>query len=421
MKKLTLLTSSLVFAASFSIFSLPVVAQDLTAADRERIEARKNAKTQLPGERVGRVITKALELYNEEKLDEAIAVLLDADPSGDFDKAFLNRFLGNIYAFKDPTQALKYLEMAVKPDILGYADQAAALKLLADLQIQDNKFKASIESYNRWLRFTGENNADVHFRIAQAHYQLGEFDKAIPAADNAIRFNDEPNKNHYLMKMGSFYELKRYPETVATVETMVQLFPEEKTYWGYLGNFYTLVEDYAKSLSAFQIAYAQGYLEKESEFRALGQMYANNSIPYKAASIYEKHLKSGQIKKDRTMLAAIASNYQAAREFKKAAEYYGELAKLTNESDAYRRQGMALMSIQRYPDAITAFDAALSRDADRPGSIYMNILEAYFYQGKYKEAYAALQNAKKDPSTSRQVRSWESYIKDRAKTKGISL
>jgi tetratricopeptide (TPR) repeat protein len=421
MNKLTLLTSSLVLAASFSIFSLPVAAQDLTAADRERIEARKSAKTQLPGERIGRTITKALDLYNEEKLDEAIAVLLDADPSGDFDRAFLYRFLGNIYAFKDMQQAIKYLDLAVKPDVLGFTDQSAALKLLADLQIQESKFKVAIDSYQRWMRFTGENDADVYFRIAQAYYQLNDYAKAIPSADNAIRFSKEPNKNHYLMKMGSFYELKRYPETISTVETMVQLFPEEKAYWVYLGNFYTLVEDYDKSLSAYQIAHAQGYLEKESELKALGQMYANNNIPYKAASIYEKYVKSGAIKKDRTMLAAIASNYQAAREFAKAAEYYGELAKLTNEADAFRRQGNALMSIQRYPAAIAAFDAALSRDADRQGGIYINILEAYFYQGKYKEAYAALQNAKKDPSTSRQVRSWESYIRDRAKTKGVTL
>ena len=421
MNKLTLLTSSLVLAASFSIFSLPATAQDLTAADRERIEARKNAKTTLPGERVGRVITKALELYNEEKIDEAIAVLVDADPSGDFDKAFLNRFLGNIYAFKDIPQAIKYLELAVKPDVLGFNDQAAAMKILADLQIQEGRFKVAIESYRRWMRFTGENDPDAYLRIANAHFQLGEYDKVIPAADNAIRFAKEPTKMHYLMKMGAFYELKRYPETVATVETMVQLFPEEKTYWIYLGNFYTLVEDYSKSLSAFQIAYSQGYLEKESEFKALGQMYANNNIPYKAATIYEKYVKSGQIKKDRTMLTAIASNFQAAREFSKAAEYYGELAKLTNEADAYRRQGMALMSVQRYSDAITAFNAALSRDADRPGSIHLNILEAYFYQGKLKEAYAAMLEAKKDPSSARQVRSWDSYIRDRAKTKGISL
>ena len=421
MNKLTLLTSSLVLAASFSIFTLPVSAQDLSAADRERIEERKNAKTQLPGERVGRTITKALELYNEEKLDEAIAVLLDADPSGEFDKAFLNRFLGNIYAFKDIPQAIKYLDLAVKPDVLGFSDQSAALKLLADLQIQESKFKVAIDSYRRWMRFTGENNPDVYFRIAQAYYQLGDFQQALPAADNAIRFSEEPNKNHYLMKMGSYYELKRYPETVATVETMVQLFPEEKTYWVYLGNFYTLVEDYGKSLSAFQLAHMQGYLEKESEFKALGQMYANNNIPYKAASVYEKYVKSGKIKKDKTMLAAIASNYQAAREYDKAAEYYGELAKLTNEADAYRRQGMALMSVQRYPESITAFNAALSRNVDSEGSVHLNILEAYFYQGKLKEAYAALQDAKKDPSTSRQVRSWDSYIKDRAKTKGISL
>lgn len=150
-------------------------------------------------------------------------------------------------------------------------------------------------------------------------------------------------------------------------------------------------------------------------------MYANNSIPFKAAATMEKHMKSGLVKKDKNNLSFIASNYQAAREFAKAADYYGELAKVTNEADAYRRQGSAYLSIQRYNDAIAAFDKALSMNVDKASGVYMSLVDAYFYQKKYKEAYAALMNAKKDPAMARQVRSWESYIKDKAKQKGISL
>ena len=79
------------------------------------------------------------------------------------------------------------------------------------------------------------------------------------------------------------------------------------------------------------------------------------------------------------------------------------------------------MSVQRYNDAISAFDKALSMNVDKASGVYMSLVDAYFYQKKYKEAYAALMNAKKDPAMSRQVRSWESYIKDKAKQKGISL
>ncbi len=421
MKKLSLLTSALIVAASFS-FSVPSFAQvTLTDADRARIEERKNRKTQLPGERVGRGVTKAFELYNEEKIDEALQVLMEIRGGSDYDNAFLARFIGNLYATKDTKTAIKYLEQAVKADVLSYNDQASSLKLLADLQSMENLHRDAIRNYEAWIRFTGEHNSDVYLRMANAHYQLQEYSKVLVPIDNAIRYAKEPNKQHYLLKMGALYESKNYPKTIETVETMVQLFPEERQFWIYLGNFYTLVEDYQKSLSAFQIAYANGYLQSEAELKMLGQMYANNNIPYKAAAIYEKYLKSGKIKKDRTMLNAIASNFQAAREFAKAAEYYGELAKMTNEADAYRRQGMAYMAIQKYNDAIRAFDTSLSLDSNDAGRIHMSMMEAYFYQGKLREANAALQLAKRDPATERQTRSWQSYINEKARVKNVKL
>lgn len=419
MKKFKKLTSALVVMTALGVCTSPVFAA--VQPNMAKVEERKARKTQIVGERVGKVLVKAFELYNEEKLDEAIAALLDVSSSNEFDTATLNRFLGNLYATKDEKQAIKYLTLAVKPDVLTFADQASSMKLLADMLLQDKQYQKAIKAYEDWIMFTGEQNADAYMRIANAYWLMNQYDKVLAPADDAIRFSSKPIEGPYQLKMAALYELKRYKELVAVVETMVQLFPENKQFWVYLGNFYTLTEEYGKALSTLQMAYSQGYLEKDSEVRMLAQMYANNNIPYKAAVTMEKHMKSGLVKKDKTNITFIASNFQAAREFARAAEYYGELAKLTNDADAYRRQGTALSSIQKYNEAIAAYDKALSLNVDKASSVYMSLVDAYFYQKKYKEAYAALMNAKKDPAMSRQVRSWESYIKDKAKQKGISL
>lgn len=422
MRKLSLLSSALLVAASFT-FALPAMSQvTVSDADRARIEERKARKTQLPGERVGRGVTKAVELYNEEKVDEALQVLLEIRGGNDFDNAFLARFIGSIYAQKgNSPEAIKFLQQALKGDMLSFADHSASLRLIGDLQLQAEKFNEAASTYESLLRFTGENDPEVFLRVGNAYMLSQQHAKALPYADAAIRYSKEPNKSHYIMKMGAHYELKQYPKAIETAETMVQLFPDERQYWIYLGQFYTLVEDYQKSLSTYQVAYNRGFLEAESDLKMLGQLYANNNIPYKAATVYEKYMKSGKIKKDRTMLNAIASNFQAAREFAKAAQYYGELAALTNEADAYRRQGMAFMSIQKYNDALRAFEASLARDSRDAGRIHMSMMEAYFYQGKLREANASLQAAKSDPSTARQTRSWETYIREKARIKNVSL
>ncbi|GAB57508.1 tetratricopeptide repeat protein [Rheinheimera nanhaiensis] len=419
MKKLTKLTSALMVMTALGVCSAPVFAA--VQPNMAKVEERKARKTQIVGERVGKVLVKAFELYNEDKVNEAIAALLDVSSSNEFDTATLNRFLGNLYATKDEKQAIKYLTLAVKPDVLTFADQASSMKLLADMLLQDKQYQKAIKAYEDWIMFTGEQNSDAYMRIANAYWLMTQYDKVLSPADDAIRFAAKPIEGPYQLKMAALYELKRYKELVAVVETMVQLFPENKQFWVYLGNFYTLTEEYGKALATLQMAYSQGYLEKDSEVRMLAQMYANNNIPYKAAVTMEKHMKSGLVKKDKTNLNFIASNFQSAREFAKAADYYGELAKLTNDADAYRRQGSAYSAIQKYNEAIAAYDKALSLNVDKPSSVYMSLVDAYFYQKKYKEAYAALMNAKKDPAMSRQVRSWESYIRDKAKQKGISL
>ena len=419
MKKFKTLTSALIVLTALGVAIAPVSAA--VQPDMAKVEERKARKTQIVGERVGKVLVKAFDLYNEEKLDEAIAVLLEAKSSNAFDTATLNRFLGNLYATKDEKQAIKYLTLAVAPDELTFNDQAGSLKLLADMLLQDKQYQKAIKAYENWIMFTGEQNSDAYMRIANAYYLMNQYDKVLAPADDAIRFAPKPIEGPYQLKMAALYETKRYKELITVVETMVQLFPENKQFWVYLGNFYTLTEEFSKSLSTLQLAYSQGYLEKDSEVRMLAQMYANNNIPYKAAVTMEKHMKSGLVKRDKTNLNFIASNYQSAREFLKAAEYYGEVAKLTNDADAYRRQGSAYSAVQRYNEAIAAYDKALSMNVDKPSGVYMSLVDAYFYQQKYREAYAALMNAKKDPGMSRQVRGWESYIKDKAKQKGISL
>lgn len=418
MKKFKKLTSALVVMTVLGA-CLPVSAA--VQPNLAKVEERKARKTQIVGERVGKVLVSAFELYNEEKLDEAIALLLSAKSSNEFDTATLNRFLGNLYATKDEKQAIKYLTLAVKPDLLTFADQSASMKLLADMLLQDKQYQAAIKAYEDWMMFTGEQNSDAYMRIANAYYLLEQHAKVLAPADDAIRFSPKPIEGPYQLKMAALYETKRYKELVSVVETMVQIFPENKQFWVYLGNFYTLTEEFGKALSTLQLAYSQGYLEKDSEIRLLAQMYANNNIPYKAATVMEKYMKSGLVKRDKTNLSFIASNYQAAREFLKAANYYGEVAQLTNDAEAYRRQGSAYSAVQKYNEAIAAYDKALSMNVDKASGVYMSLVDAYFYQKKYKEAYAALMNAKKDPAMSRQVRGWESYIKDKAKQKGITL
>ena len=89
------------------------------------------------------------------------------------------------------------------------------------------------------------------------------------------------------------------------------------------------------------------------------------------------------------------------------------LVRLKNGVIAYQRQLVFA--------AVVALNKALEAGVQAKGPVYLALVEAYFYQNKFKDAYQAVQKAKADPKYARQAASWESYIKERASKKNVSL
>ena len=94
---------------------------------------------------------------------------------------------------------------------------------------------------------------------------------------------------------------------------------------------------------------------------------------------------------------------------------------MTNEAKHYRKQGMLLKQDEQFKAAIVALNKSLELNADNQGRIYMSIAESHFYLEQYKQAYAAIQKAVKDPKTRRSAKGWVGFIRDTAKRKGKSI
>jgi tetratricopeptide (TPR) repeat protein len=295
------------------------------------------------------------------------------------------------------------------------------LRLIADLNMQEKRYEQAVKRYQEWMDFTCKEDADVYLRMGQALYETQKYADMIAPLNKSIELDDKPNKNAYALKLTSYYSRKMYKETVDVAEELVKIFPDNKANWTQLGFFYMLVEDYKKGLSTFEMAYDQGYLTKAAEIKALTQLYATNEIPYKAAVVFEKNVESGLIKRDDKALTNLANSWHQAKNHLKAAKYYGEAAKMNSDPDLYRKQGTLLLTAEKYSDALAALQKALDEGADDRGRIHMAMMEANFYTGKYRSAYKHVLAAKKDKSTSRSARSWEPYIKEKAKNRGITL
>lgn len=383
----------------------------------------KRGPTNIPGQKVGKKVGKALEAYNNDLIDEALEILYEIDTSNTFDRAFTDRFIGNLLATQNgqAKKSIEYLQRAVAPSKLNDSEQVGTIKLIADLSLQEEQYDSAIKYYQDWMNVTCKEDFDVYFRMANAYYQTQRFAEIIMPINKAIALAEKPNKTAYALKMTSYYNRKMYKETIEVQEETVRIFPDDKGQWTQLGFFYMLVEDHKKALSTFEMAYNQGFLTKAAEIKALSQLYSMNDIPVKAAQILEKHIKSGLVDKDERMLTSVASSYQQAKEFKEAADFYGQSALLGSDPDLYQKQGMVYYALERYSDAIVALQKALDGGSDKVGAIHLAMMQANFDKGDFRSAYKHVQEAKKDRSTARNARSWEPYIKEKAKNRNIKL
>lgn len=393
---------------------------------QQRRDARRN---QAASERVGRRIMQAFELYEEDDIDGAIELLEGANTRSDYDIAYVNRFLGNMYAANEQSdRAIELLAEAVELDILGFNDQAAATLLLANLNLQEDNFAEAIEAYRDWLQFTGDMDPDVFVRMANSHLELENYEQVIPLARKAIHYMPEPNRNPYVLQVAAFFEMQQLGNAINVLEEGVQRMPNEKRWWSQLGMLYFQEEQFDRGLATMELAYLAGFLEQQNDFRALAQMYSNSLIPFRAAEVMRRHLESGDIDPTPRNWSIAASSYHAAREFSRANDMYVRAADASNDRqeqfDYHRRRGNSLLLGSDYVEATRAFNAAVEAAAsgeDSLGRVYMSLAEAHFYNERYRDAIRAAENAARYSDQRRNAESWGQYIRNTAERRGVSL
>lgn len=380
-------------------------------------------KTTLVGERTGKKVQKAYEAYGQDLVDDALTILYEIDPSDDFDKAYVQRFIGNLLAAKEGEgkKALGYLKESVEPKVLNDLEHTQTLKLLGDLSMQEQAYLDAIKYYNQWMDYTCKEDADVYTRITQAYYESKQLDKMIEPADKAIALYKEPNKNPYVLKLTSYYERKMFKETVDVAETLVSVFPDNAQWWSQLGFFYMLVEDFSSALSTFEIAYNAGFLSKESHYKTLYQLYANQGMPYKAATTYKTFMDNGTFEKDAKGYATLANAYHQAKNYELAANNFSKAASMSQDPEYYRKAGVLYLVNEDYKDAIKSLTAALDRGVEDTGKVHFSLMEANFYAGNFKKAFEYAELSKKDKALRRNAQAWIPYIEEKAKNRNIKL
>ncbi len=362
-------------------------------------------------------LAKAQDAAEAERYGEATQVLdkLSETELNNYERSqLLNLYAYVYYAQDNIPRAITTYEQLLKQPELPEALETSTTYTLSQLYFMQEDWQRSIAMLERWMQLTDKENKTAYEMMAQAYYQLGQYDKALTPAWKVVELTQaagEPVKEQsYLLLRVLNYELKRYPQVVDILEELIRLYPK-KQYWIQLASMYGELDDQRKQLNVLELAYLQGYLTSETELLTLTSLMLNNELYFRAAKILEKGLGDGVISSDLEHWRLLAQAWTMAQENEKAIPALKRAVALSTDGRLDLILAQTYMNLERWEDAVQAARQALQKGGlTRPDQAQIMIGQALFELERFDEARTAFQAAQSDRRSRQLAAQWLNYI-----------
>jgi len=391
------------------------------AAEADKKPERETRRTPALRNAVYEQLTKAQEAAEAKDLNTAKRIL-DEMIASSGSKALNSYELANVYnlyAFvqyskEDYAGALKSYEKVVAQPDIPLAMEINTRFTIAQLYFVQEQWQKGIEAMLKWFSMTDTPNANAYVLLAQGYYQVKDYDKALTNVKKALSMSKEagktPKEQWYNLARFLYFEKNDVPNTVATLEEMLQYYPK-KEYWVQLSHMYGEQKKEADQLAAMETAYVQNMLDKETEQVTMAYLYLNGEVPYKAAKVMDKGLSNKSIEGKSKNWELAGNAWRQAQELDKAIPAMEQAAATSDKGELYTRLGSIYLDNDEYDKAITAINKGLSRGGvKRPDTARLVLGMAYFNTKQYEKAREAFVAASKDERSATYAKQWIGYM-----------
>lgn len=350
-------------------------------------------------------VQRANTLQQEDKLDQAIAMLEGMDPSRDYDKAFVQRILGVFYWQQgNSKKAIANLTAAVKSGLLDDEQAWITQRMLADILLSNGQYQQALPHYYALTKSVPANQKadELWFRIAQSHYQISEWQSVIKAIAQQQRFAKKADVQALTLKLGAQLQLQQWKGAIPTLEQLIALEPKKTVWWQQLAGIQLRI-GYAKSaLETLALAKRQGIELTQQDLKTLGQLYAQRGMPERAARLYAE---LDNATTDVELVSTQAQYWQMAKEWDKAIATWKIAAQLNNKY----RWPLAQLLLQegQYQRAIAQLDKVTSKR--HASDVELAKVRAYYKLNNFDQAIIHAKRADNIKSTSAS-KSWIQYL-----------
>lgn len=325
----------------------------------------------------------------------------------------------NFYAFiyysqENYQEAIRSYEKVLAQQDIPEAMEIGTRYSLAQLYFVIEDYAKAAQALEAWFRVAPNPAPDAYILLAQANYQLKQYDKALQNVQKGMaeaeRRNQEPKENWWLLMRVLYYEKGDIKKTTEILEILAKKWPK-KDYFVQLSGMYGELKQDKKQLAAMETAYLSGWVAGERELVNMAYLYLGADAPYKAARVLEKGLKAKQIEPTAKNLELYGIALRQARENKRAVVELERAAGLANDGEMWSRLANIYLDLDNNGKAAEAARKSVNLGGGRrPDNTRIVLGMALYNLGKYKEAKNAFAEARKDKRSEKIASQWLKFL-----------
>ncbi len=336
--------------------------------------------------------------------------LADRENAAGYARAIAYRLMADAALENDDyAAAIAYVQKSIDENALSNNEHFNSMRLLAQLQGQEEQYEAALATLDRFVAESGTTNPDDRSLRAQLLLQADRPDEAIADLEALVASTPEPKEQWLGILLAAYAETEQNEKGAAMAERLLALNPADKRRIFNAAGFYVQLEQYDRAAALLETARAQNLLTESNDYRQLYQLLASiEGREDEMIAVIEEGLQREILRPDAQVYLAVAQAYYFRDEpnVAKAVENFNLAAPLAENGDIYVTLGQVLSNEERYAEAKAAIEQALAKGTRREGQAWTALARAEDGLDNRQAAIAAMRRAAGFPDTRESAERW---------------
>ena len=385
----------------------------------DRVAEEREEPSASMSESFYRRLSRTHELLDEDNLSEALDLMdrIRPDRLSDYEAAQLHQTYGFVYSqLEREDEAFEAFEKCLELDALPSFVQQGIVYSVASYYAGQERFEESNSTMLRWFRYEAEPRAEAYILMGANFAQREMMREGLPFVVRANQLAEPPNESWRNLQLAIHVELGQVPEAIDLLKENIGIWPDRLRFYQVLSSLYVETNNDEGALSALLIPWHRGMLDAEPDILNLTRLSLFLENPARAGEILSEAIRRGYVEENSENLRLLLSSWTMAREIDRAVDTIDKLAELAEDGEFYHRKAMLLNETGDWSGVVDSCRRALEKGGlENPGEVLILQGVALAELQRFDEAIDAFESAKREGSDNvrRNANAWIGYVRDR--------